>query len=43
MTMPDGKIKKITLLKNFLLYRGQDPKLANPMIRKPARKRREQK
>jgi hypothetical protein len=40
MTMPDGKVKKITLLKNFLLYRGQDPKLANPMTRKPARKNR---
>lgn len=43
MTMPDGKVKKITLLKNFLLYRGQDPKLANPMTRKPARKNRREK
>lgn len=40
MTMPDSKVKKITLLKNFLLYRGQDPKLANSMARKPARKKR---
>ncbi|RJP52660.1 MAG: restriction endonuclease [Anaerolineaceae bacterium] len=38
MTMPDGKVKKITLLKHFLEYRGKDPKLANPMVRKPARK-----
>jgi len=38
MTMPDGKVKKITLLKHFLEYRGKDPKLANPMVRKPARR-----
>lgn len=38
MTMPDGKVKKITTLKNYLLYRGQDPKLANPTPHKPARK-----
>ncbi|MBI4731359.1 MAG: EcoRV family type II restriction endonuclease [Chloroflexi bacterium] len=38
MTMPDGSVKKITTLKNFLLYRGQDPKLANSTPRKPARK-----
>lgn len=37
-TKPDGKVKKITLLKEFLVYRGKDPKLANPMARKPARK-----
>lgn len=37
-TMPNGKVKKITLLKEFLAYRGKDPKLANPMVRKPARK-----
>ncbi len=41
MNMPDGKVKKITLLKNFLMYRGQDPKLANPMTRKPAHKKRQ--
>jgi hypothetical protein len=41
MNMPDGKVKKITLLKNFLMYRGQDPKLANPMTRKPTRKKRQ--
>ncbi|MBN2115439.1 MAG: EcoRV family type II restriction endonuclease [Anaerolineales bacterium] len=41
MTLPDGKVKKITLLKNFLVYRGQDPQLANPMARKPARKKRQ--
>jgi len=40
MTMPDGKVKKITLLKNYLEYRGKNPKLANPMTRKPARKNR---
>jgi hypothetical protein len=38
MTMPDGKVKKITTIKNFLLYRGQDPKLANSTPRKPSRK-----
>ncbi len=38
MTMPDGKVKKITLLKDYLVYRGKDQKLANPMIRKPARR-----
>lgn len=38
MTMSDGKVKKITLLKHFLEYRGKDPKLANPMVRKPARR-----
>jgi hypothetical protein len=36
--MPNGKVKKITLLKEFLAYKGQDPGLANPMIRKPGRK-----
>jgi hypothetical protein len=38
MTMPDGKVKKITTLKNYLLYRGQDQKLANPTPHKPARR-----
>jgi hypothetical protein len=38
MTMPDGKVKKITTLKDYLLYRGQDPKLAHSTPRKPARK-----
>lgn len=38
MTRPDGKVKKITLLKEYLVYRGKDPKLANPTARKPARK-----
>lgn len=38
MTMPDGKVKKITTLKNYLLYRGQDPKRANPTPRKPTGK-----
>ncbi len=41
MAMPDGNVKKITSLKNYLIYRGQDPELANPMIRKPARKKRQ--
>jgi hypothetical protein len=43
MTTPNGKIKKITSLKDFLLYRGQDPELANPMARKPTRKNRREK
>ncbi len=38
MAMPDGSVKKITTLRNFLVYRGQDPNLANPSPRKPARK-----
>lgn len=41
MTLPDGKVKKVTLLKNFLAYRGKDPELANPMAHKPARKKRQ--
>ena len=43
MTMPDGKVKKITTLKNYLLYRGKDPKLANSTPHKPARKKRQTK
>jgi len=35
---PDGKVKRITLLKEYLAYRGKDPKFANPMVRKPSRK-----
>jgi hypothetical protein len=38
MTLPDGKVKKITSLKNYLVYRGKDAKFANPMARKPSRK-----
>ena len=38
MTKPDGKVKKITLLKDYLVYRGQNPRLANSMTRKPAHK-----
>ncbi|NCP16500.1 restriction endonuclease [bacterium] len=41
MTTPDGKVKKITTLKNYLLYRGKDAKLANPTPHKPARKKRQ--
>ncbi len=37
-TLPDGKVKKITSLKEYLIYRGKDAKFANPMIRKPSRK-----
>ena len=40
MTTPDGEVKNITTFKNFLVYRGEDPQLANPMSRKPARKNR---
>lgn len=39
MTTPDGKVKKITTLKNYLLYRGKDPNLANSTPRKPSRKK----
>jgi len=38
--LPDGRMKRITLLKDFLVYRGQDPGLANPMARRPARRNR---
>lgn len=38
ITLPDGKVKKITLLKEYLAYRGKSPKFANPMTRKPSRK-----
>lgn len=38
VTMPSGEVKNITTLKNFLVYRGQDPQLANPAPRKPSRK-----
>jgi hypothetical protein len=38
ITLPDGKVKKITSLKNYLVYRGKDTKFANPMARKPSRK-----
>jgi len=41
MTTPDGKVKPITTLKNYLLYRGQDPKLAHSTPRKPGRKKRQ--
>ena len=36
----DGREKKITLLKEFLAFRGKDSKFANLMARKPARKNR---
>jgi hypothetical protein len=38
ITTPAGKVKKVSLLKEYLAYRGKDSKLANPMTRKPARK-----
>lgn len=40
MTLPDGRVKKITTLRNYLTYRGQNPELANPKANKPARKKR---
>lgn len=40
--LPNGKIKKITLLKEYLAYRGKSPKYANPMARKPSRKNKRQ-
>ncbi len=40
ITRPDGKVKKITTLKDYLAYRGKNPKLANPKVNKPARKNR---
>jgi hypothetical protein len=41
MALPDGKVKKITSLRNYLIYRGQDPELANPKTNRPARKKRQ--
>lgn len=41
MTLPDGRVKKITTLRNYLTYRGQDPELANAKSNKPARKKRQ--
>ena len=38
ITLPNGKVKKITSLKDYLVYRGKDGKFANPMARKPSRK-----
>lgn len=44
ITKSGGKVKKITTLKDYLVYRGKNPKLANPKVNKPARKtRRERK
>lgn len=40
ITTASGKTKKITLLREYLAYRGLDPVLANPMINKPSRKKR---
>ncbi|MBV6395263.1 MAG: Type-2 restriction enzyme EcoRV [Anaerolineales bacterium] len=40
ITKSDGKVKKITALKDYLVYRGKNPKLANPKVNKPARKTR---
>jgi len=37
---PDGKLKKITTLKDYLTYRGKNPNLANAKVNKPARKNR---
>jgi len=37
-TAPNGKPKKITLLREYLTYRGQDVNLANAMVNKPGRK-----
>jgi len=40
ITTAAGKTKKITLLREYLAYRGYDISLANPMSNKPARKKR---
>ena len=41
MTLPDGRVKTITSLRNYLIYRGQDPELANAKANRPARKKRQ--
>lgn len=38
ITTSAGKSKKLTSLREFLAYRGEDPDLANPMVNKPARR-----
>lgn len=38
ITTPEGKVKKITSLRDYLTYRGKNSKLANPIVRKPSRK-----
>jgi hypothetical protein len=38
ITTPAGKIKKITSLRDYLIYRGKNVKFANPIVRKPSRK-----
>ena len=40
ITSSNGKSKKITLLRDYLEYRGQNANLANPMANKPSRKNR---
>lgn len=39
ITLPGGRVKKITTLKDYLVYRGQDPKLAYSTPRKPSSRR----
>lgn len=38
IAQPGGKTRTIASLKEYLAYRGKDPKLANPMIGKPSGK-----
>lgn len=40
ITTSSGKAKKISLLREYLAYRGQDPALINSTINKPSRKNR---
>jgi hypothetical protein len=35
---PDGRVKKITSLRDYLAYRGKNAKLANTIVRKPGRR-----
>ena len=39
ITTASGKPKNITLLREYLAYRGQDVTLANPTVNKPTRKK----
>lgn len=38
ITTSEGKVKNITSLKDYLIYRGKSPNLANQIVRKPSRK-----
>jgi hypothetical protein len=38
ITTPDGRVKNISSLREYLVYRGKNAEFANPIARKPSRK-----